>query len=88
MTTVRIYIEEIRRTIVEMEVDDALLADPAEHRDQFLRSVLTQPVEAVLANRELVWSNPTHQISHVQADAHGDTYEQRPWRTVLGSGQS
>lgn len=77
MATVRLQIRESRTTTVEFEVDEALLADPDEHRCNTLQAMLHQPAEAALSGRTVEWSQPRLKIISAQGDYQGTTYEER-----------
>lgn len=69
MAVVTFKITETRTTTVEMDVDDDLLVDPAEHRSANLRALLTQPPEAVLSGRDAQWTQPQLQVTEVRCPA-------------------
>lgn len=72
MATVTFTITETRSTTVEFDVDDDLLADPAERRSANLRAMLTQPAEAVLEGRDVEWSEPRLKITKVNGEIADD----------------
>lgn len=75
---VRLTIRESRTTTVTFEIDEALVADPAEHRCNTLRAMLAQPATAVLSGHQpAAWGPTTYKILKVQTDYAGETYEER-----------